>query len=119
MLGVSLPKTDRLSDWIVRPITDRQIHAAGDVAYLLAFALSWQTNCSQLGRLEWAQEECAALLRGRRAPTLPEEAWWKVRDLRDWRGKSRGVAQDLTAWRERRAAGLNRPRRTILSDLAL
>jgi len=120
MLGVSLPKTDRLSDWIVRPITDRQItYAAGDVAYLLALRAVMADKLSQLGRLDWAQEECAALLRGRRAPTLPEEAWWKVRDLRNLRGKSRGVAQELTAWRERRAAGLNRPRRTILSDLAL
>ena len=36
MLGVSLPKADRLSDWLVRPISERQItYALNDVAYLL------------------------------------------------------------------------------------
>ncbi len=36
VLGVSLPKADQLSDWMQRPIPDRQItYAAGDVAYLL------------------------------------------------------------------------------------
>ncbi len=79
-LGISLPKTDRLSDWIARPITDRQItYAAGDVAYLLALRSTMATQLAELGRLEWAQEECAAVLRGRRAPAIPEEAWWKVR----------------------------------------
>ena len=36
VLGVSLPKADQLSDWLQRPIPERQItYAAGDVAYLL------------------------------------------------------------------------------------
>ena len=36
MLGVSLPKADRLSDWLERPISGRQIdYAVSDVAHLL------------------------------------------------------------------------------------
>ena len=36
MLGISLPKADRLSDWLERPMSERQIaYAASDVAHLL------------------------------------------------------------------------------------
>jgi ribonuclease D len=120
MLGVSLPKTDRLSDWVKRPMTDRQItYAAGDVAHLLAVRVVMTEQLQGLGRLTWALEECAEVLRARGPRKDPEEAWWKVRDLRNLGGRSRGVAQELTAWRERRAAAADRPRRTVLSDLAL
>jgi ribonuclease D len=39
--------------------------------------------------------------------------------MRRLTGRSRGVAQEVTAWRERRAAEVDRPRRTVLSDLAV
>jgi ribonuclease D len=120
MLGITLPKTDRLSDWIQRPITARQItYAAGDVAHLLALRTTMTAQLEDLGRLTWALAECAEVLGGRRARAAPEQAWWKVRDLRNLTGKSRGVAQELAAWRERRAAAADRPRRMVLSDLAL
>jgi ribonuclease D len=40
-------------------------------------------------------------------------------DIRRMSVRQRGVAQEVSAWRERRAAATNRPRRTVLSDLAL
>jgi ribonuclease D len=120
LLGISLPKTDRLSDWMHRPITGRQItYAAGDVARLLDLRVVMTRQLDDLGRLTWALEECADVLLGRRARTVPEEVWWKIRDLRNLHGPSRGVAQELAAWRERRAAASDRPRRSVLSDLAL
>jgi ribonuclease D len=53
-----------------------------------------------------------------RAVTVPEELWWKMGDVRKLTGRSRGVAQEMAAWRDRRAA-VDRPRRSVLSDLAL
>jgi ribonuclease D len=55
----------------------------------------------------------------RRRAVVPEELWWKMGDIRKLSGRSRGVAQELAAWRDRRAATVDRPRRTVLSDLAL
>jgi ribonuclease D len=39
--------------------------------------------------------------------------------MRKLSGRSRGVAQEVAAWRERRAAQVDRPRRSVLSDLAV
>src|SRR5580704_12879588 len=55
MLGVTLPKADQLSDWLTRPISDRQItYAAGDVAYLLELRTVLTEQLEERGRLTWA-----------------------------------------------------------------
>jgi ribonuclease D len=120
VLGISLPKADRLSDWLERPISQRQLSYAGsDVAHLLALRDALEDRLRALGRLEWALDECDQVL-GDRAPARePEEAWWKLGDIRSMSRRSRGVAQEVAAWRERTAAATNRPRRMILSDLGL
>jgi len=120
VLGISLPKADQLSDWMHRPISARQItYAAGDVAHLLDLRTAVTQRLEDLDRLTWALEECAQTLSARRRRVAPEELWWKMGDIRKLSGRSRGVAQEVAAWRDRRAAALDRPRRTVLSDLAL
>ncbi len=120
MLRVTLPKSDRLTDWIARPLTAKQLtYAANDVAHLLALHDVMVERLRSLGRLEWALDECTQALRSTRRPLVPEEAWWRIRDHRQLRGPARGVAQEVAAWRERRAAELDLPRRSVLSDLAL
>ncbi len=120
MLGVSLPKADRLSDWLVRPISARQIsYAVNDVAYLLALRDVLTDRLRALGRLEWALNECSEVLGDHTPARVPEEAWWKLGDIRSMSRRSRAVAQEVAAWRERTAATTNRPRRMILSDLGL
>ena len=98
VLGIILPKTDQLSDWLSRPIPPDQLaYAAGDVQHLLALRSSMVDQLTQSGRLAWAIEECAQLLPGRRRQVVPEEAWWKSGDVRKLTGRSRGVAQEVAA----------------------
>ena len=120
MLGVSLPKADRLSDWLVRPISENQItYALNDVAHLLELRDVLTEKLRALGRLEWALNECDEVLGDRTPARVPEEAWWKLGDIRGMSRRSRAVAQEVAAWRERTAAETNRPRRMVLSDLGL
>ncbi len=120
MLGVSLPKADRLSDWLERPMSDRQLsYAVSDVAHLLELRSVLTDRLRALGRLEWALSECDQVLGDRTPARVPEEAWWKLGDIRSMSRRSRGVAQEVAAWRERTAAESNRPRRMVLSDLGL
>jgi ribonuclease D len=119
-LGVSLPKADRLSDWLERPISERQVdYAMSDVAHLLALRAALSDRLRALGRLEWALNECDQVLSDRTPARVPEEAWWKLGDVRGMSRRSRAVAQEVAAWRERTAAATNRPRRHVLSDLGL
>src|SRR5579862_3301314 len=120
ILDVHLPKGDRLTDWKQRPLSPAQLeYAAADVAYLLPLAHLITEQLRAAGRLEWALTECRELFSAARAPQDPETAWWKVKEVRHLRGRSRAVAQEVAAWRERTAADLDRPVRTVLADLAV
>ena len=120
MLDISLPKADRLSDWLVRPISARQItYAVSDVAHLLELRTVLTERLRALDRLEWALSECDEVLGDRAPARVPEEAWWRLGDIRGMSRRSRAVAQEVAAWRERTAAETNRPRRMVLSDLGL
>ncbi len=120
VLGMSLPKADRLSDWLERPISERQVdYAVSDVAHLLQLRSTLTDRLRALGRLEWALSECDQVLGDRTPVRVPEEAWWKLGDIRGMSRRSRAVAQEVAAWRERTAAATNRPRRQVLSDLGL
>jgi ribonuclease D len=120
VLGLSLPKGDRLADWLRRPLSDDQrAYAAADVAHLLPL-YSWLVDrLEREGRLSWAQDECAQLLAKGAVARDPNESWWKVKEARQLRGKAVGVAQALAAWRERHASETDQPVRFVLPDLAL
>lgn len=120
LVGVVLPKADRLTDWLVRPLSaDVCAYAAGDVDHLLALHQLLVEDLRLRGRLEWALDECAALLEQRRGPRPPEDAWTRVKEAKQLRGRAAAVACSVGAWRERKAAALDQPVRFVLSDLAL
>jgi ribonuclease D len=120
ILDLHLPKGDRLTDWKQRPLSPAQLeYAAADVAYLLPLARLITEQLQSAGRFEWAMQECRELFSAARGPQDPETAWWKIKEVRHLRGKSRAVAQEVAAWRERTAAALDRPVRTVLPDLAV
>ena len=119
-LGSDVPKGDRLTDWRRRPLTESQLaYAAADVENLIQLADSISAQLTGDGRLAWAEEECEMLRARPHGPGDPLKAWWKLRDARSMRGQSRGVAQEVVAWRERRAQQTDHPVRTILPDLAV
>jgi ribonuclease D len=120
VLRVRIPKGDRISDWTVRPLSAAQRdYAAADVAHLLDLERVLRAELQARGRLDWAEAEFEALRARPREPQDPETAWWRVKDSRHLRGRSRAVAQCLAAWREREAAATDRPPRYVLPDLGL
>jgi ribonuclease D len=120
VLGVHLPKASRLTDWLRRPLSDDQLtYAASDVEHLLELTEALRRELAATGRLDWAEEECELLRTRGWGPPDPDKAWLRIKEGRTLRGRSRGVAQAVAAWRERRAAELDQPVRFILSDLAI
>ena len=119
-LGADVPKADRLTDWRRRPLTESQLaYAAADVENLIQLADAISKELARDGRLGWADEECEMLRTRPHGPGDPLKAWWKLRDARSLRGTARGVAQEVAAWRERRAQETDHPVRTVLPDLAV
>ena len=118
--GVRLPKGDRLTDWLERPLKSTQSdYAANDVRYLFEVHNRLLADLNQLNRVEWATAECQ-LMQERLKPNIaPELAWTRIKEARHLAGKSRGVAALMAEWREITAQNRDVPIRFVLSDLAL
>jgi ribonuclease D len=119
-LGVTVPKGDRLTDWLRRPLSDDQrTYAASDVAHLLEMHDLLEAKAEALGRRQWVADACEELRTRPTGPGDPSDAWLRLKDVRTLRPKSRGVAQAVAEWRERRAMASDIPTRQVLADLAI
>jgi ribonuclease D len=119
-LAIHLPKADRLSDWMVRPLGDGVLeYAASDVAHLLEVHEQLIEKLDARGRLQWALDECELMRLRQRGNRQPDDAWRRIKEARSLRGQARSVAQAVAAWRERRAAELDLPVRYVMPDLAI
>jgi ribonuclease D len=119
-LGLKVPKGDRLTDWLSRPLSNEQlIYAATDVAHLLDVHDRLVAALTERGRLQWALDECEELRQRARGARDPGQAWRRIKEARQLRGGARAIAQSVAAWRERRAAELDQPIRYVLPDLAV
>jgi len=119
-LGLRLPKGDRLTNWLARPLTDSQLdYAASDVAHLLEIHGRLVRRLTDHGRLAWAEQECIEMLARERGRRRPEDAWMRIKEARQLRGRARDVARSVAAWRERRAADVDQPVRHVVPDLGV
>ena len=115
-----LPKGDRLTDWLARPLTAEQLdYAAADVAHLLEIHDWLCARLEPAGRREWAEEESEDLRVRGRPLRRPDDAWRRIKEVRQLRGSAFDVGRCLAAWREERAARIDQPVRFVLPDLAL
>jgi ribonuclease D len=119
-LGLELAKGDRLTDWKQRPLKPSQLaYAAADVEHLLDLADKIRADVDAANRTAWVEQECQLLLERCSRPADPSRSWWRLRDARTLKGASRGIAQEVAAWRELKAAELDQPVRFVLPDLAV
>lgn len=120
LLSVSIPKEETRSDWLQRPLTEKQIeYAALDVIYLLQMYNKLVELMSGTEKLDWVKEECLAVLDEIAITTNPEIAYLRVKTA--WRldRQQLNVLKTLCAWREVMARQLDTPRSWIIDDKTL
>ncbi len=120
LLGVDLPKGSQYSEWLRRPLTERQLaYALDDVRYLQRVWAALRGRLEAEGRLAWADEECERLAEASARRPPPEEGWRRVKGWTGLGERGRGALRALAAWREREARRGNRPPSRVLADRSL
>ncbi len=118
--GVQLAKADRLTDWLRRPLTPDQLsYAAADVEHLLSAADKLLSELNERGRLAWVEDECSAMLANALHQRTPAESLRRIKEARALKGRALAIALELVRWRDNRAAEIDVPVRTVVSDIAL
>jgi ribonuclease D len=119
VLGRRVGKTASYTRWDARPLTGEQLsYAAEDVAHLLELSDELERQLEASGRLDWALEECRRL-ESATDERDPETAWERLPRVNQLDPRSRAVARELAAWRERTAASEDRPVGSVLADPTL
>ena len=120
LFGVDIPKSHTRADWSKRPLGDDLLqYAAEDVEYLLPAWQKLQETLDKKGRLAWAEEDSAQLLKPSLYDIDPQLAINRLKGARKLRGRHRAAATRLATWRESEALRANRPRQWIAKDSAL
>lgn len=120
-IGVHLDKAAQLADWTARPLPPVVLaYAADDVAHLLEARRVLEARLEESGRVPWAAEATSEMVTATLRPDDDRQAWWRIKGAPRRIPRSRvGVACAVAAWRQATARRMDRPPRTVLSDLAL
>jgi ribonuclease D len=119
VLRLHVAKSASYTRWDARPLTAEQLaYAREDVLHLLELSDALHARLETKGRLDWAREECRRL-EGATDERDPETAFERLPRAASLDPRSRAVARELAAWRERTAADEDKPVGTILPDPAL
>ena len=120
-LNIQLPKTETRTNWLRRPLSDKQLaYALNDVRYLPALREHLLTDIQRRGRENWLAEELrqydVAKLYDDRAP---EEQYTRVKGTGRLSRRDMAIVRELATWREKEAQQADRPRTWIISDNAI
>jgi ribonuclease D len=119
VLGLRVAKTASFTRWDARPLSTEQVaYAREDVVHLLELAEELERRLRELGRLQWAREECEPLALSSDARDL-DAVFARLPRIATLGAGARPIARELVAWREQTAAHQNRPVQSVLGDATL
>lgn len=118
--GVTLPKSESLTDWSRRPLTPEQIeYALDDVRYLIKAYDVIMERLDESGRASWVLDEIRPLTDRSHYVVDRRVAFKRVKRVNSLTRRQLAVARELAAWREARAEYSNIPRKWLMSDEVL
>jgi ribonuclease D len=119
LVGTTLDKGARFTDWARRPLDKRQIdYAIGDVTHLATLFPKMLERLRRTGRGAWLDEEMERLADPSNYELDPSDAWKRVR-ISGRKPEVLGRLKALAAWRELEARSKNLPRGRIMKDETL
>ncbi|MDW5503596.1 ribonuclease D [Pseudomonas lundensis] len=103
-MQVELDKSEARTDWLARPLTEKQcVYAAADVFYLLPMAKQLVQETEEAGWTAAASNECLLLCQRRSETLAPELAYREITNAWQLRPRQLGCLQKLAEWRLRQA----------------
>lgn len=120
LLGIEVEKGEQRSDWLRRPLSDRQRdYAAIDVAHLEAVHDNLLERLDRRGLRDWAQADCEALALAASTDTAPTNPHHEFKSLWRWPSERQARLKRLLEWREATAREVDRPRTWLIDNPCL
>lgn len=116
LLGHTVDKSSRFTDWSRRPLTENQLnYAIADVTHLRDMYPIMLERLNKLNRLEWISEEMESISNPLTYDTTPTNAWKRMKPKR-FSAEYLAAFYAVTTWREWFAQEKDIPRGRVLKD---
>lgn len=122
LLDIDLPKTETRTNWLQRPLEEKQIHyALDDVRYLRAIRILLLSRIIGPKIKSWLQEELNLLNNPQNYldSNGNGERYLKIRGTGSLGRQSLAILRDLAQWREEEARKQDKPRGHVIKDAVL
>jgi len=122
LLDIDLPKTETRTNWLKRPLDDKQVdYALDDVRYLRALRILLLNRVIGPTIKMWLQEELNLLNNPNSYMGSFENnsRYLKIRGPARSTGEALAILKELANWRDQEARSVNRPRSHVIPDSAL
>ena len=120
ILGQHIEKDVTRSNWLARPLSERQLrYAADDVYYLPALEESLREQLILENKIDWFENECLSLLETSRSiedPASWESSYSQISGSWKLEIENLECLQQLCFWRETQARQRNKPKSWIAKD---
>lgn len=117
-MDVQLEKSQTRTNWLKRPLTNKQIEYAGDdVLYLIPIYNKLITELKNKNRESWLIEDCASLSsdKTRFYPDM-KNCWQRIKGIHKLNNSQFCVAHAISLWREQHAIQKDVTRRKVIPD---
>ena len=117
LCGVTLRKSQTVSDWSTRPFTPKQVeYLVDDVKYLFDLEDKLREKLRARGRESWADEEMPALVRVENYRADPRRLYLRISGNGRMNRRELGILNELAIVRDRYARERNIPLKYVLPD---
>ncbi len=118
VLGYPVDKSETRSDWLKRPLTDKQLeYAAKDAEYLILLHKKLEAALIEKDLLNAVFDEAACILvQTKRSWDQPENAYLKLRGAYELPLDRQKVLQGLVIWRDQKAQTDDVPKPWVFGD---
>ncbi|GAC1402349.1 MAG: ribonuclease D [Candidatus Velthaea sp.] len=117
LAGVTLRKSQTVSDWSTRPLTEKQIdYLVDDVRYLFPLADALDAKLRERGREEWAREEMRSLVDVSSYRPDHKRLYLRISGNARMNRRELGILSELAIVRDRLARERNIPLKYVMPD---
>ena len=117
LTGIEVDKDQTRSNWLRRPLSDRQLHyAATDVVFLPQLCAEVRDKLVEQNKWQWLEEDVAMLTTQSRETLEPQSAYLRLGGAYNLNQQQLKVLRELAAWRESLAITRNLARGFVIKD---
>ena len=115
-LKLTISKESQFSNWLQRPLTNKQIdYALSDVNYLIKIYPLIKETIKKTNREDWVEKELARLSNKKIYDINPIEIWEKIK-IKNLKREILNILKYLAEWREIECKKRNIPRNRLIRD---